>query len=75
RIHYTNASHEVFEAYSAQYAKDIEAFLHARAEEVVSGGLVVLVVPAIPDESPPSQLDTQSMFDILGSCLVDMAKM
>ncbi|KAI3950367.1 hypothetical protein MKW98_003850 [Papaver atlanticum] len=74
RIHYANARHEVFAAYSAQYAKDIEAFLHARAEEVVCGGLVVLIVPAIPDESPPSQLHTQSMFDILGSCLMDMAK-
>ncbi|KAI3931206.1 hypothetical protein MKW92_036483 [Papaver armeniacum] len=74
RIHYTNARQEVFEAYSAQYAKDIEAFLHARAEEVVCGGLVVLIVPAVPDESPPSQLPTQSMFDILGSCLMDMAK-
>ncbi|RZC73074.1 hypothetical protein C5167_048554 [Papaver somniferum] len=73
-IHYTNARDEVFEAYSAQYAKDIEAFLHARAEEVVCGGLVVLIVPAVPDESPPSQLHTQSMFDILGSCLMDMAK-
>ncbi|KAI3912788.1 hypothetical protein MKW92_046202 [Papaver armeniacum] len=74
RIHYTNARQEVFEAYSAQYAKDIEAFLHARAEEVVCGGLVVLIVPAVPDESPPSQLPTQSMFDILGSCLMEMAK-
>ncbi|KAI3875273.1 hypothetical protein MKX03_011157 [Papaver bracteatum] len=74
RIHYTNARKEVFEAYSAQYAKDIEAFLHARAEEVVCGGLLVLIVPAVPDESPSSQLRTQSMFDILGSCFMDMAK-
>ncbi|KAI3985272.1 hypothetical protein MKX01_033586 [Papaver californicum] len=73
RIHYTNATQEVFEAYSAQYAKDIEVFLHARAEEVVPRGLVVLVVPPVPDECAPSQLCTQSMFDILGSCLVDMA--
>ncbi|KAI3875269.1 hypothetical protein MKX03_011153 [Papaver bracteatum] len=74
RIHCKNARHEVLEAYSAQYAKDIESFLHARAEEVVCGGLLVLIVPAVLDESPPSQLRTQSMFDILGSCLMDMAK-
>ncbi|KAI3985271.1 hypothetical protein MKX01_033585 [Papaver californicum] len=74
RIHYTNAKHQVLEAYSAQYAKDIEAFLHARAEEVVSGGLVVLIVPAIPDETPPSQSRTESLYDILGSCLMDMVK-
>ncbi|KAI3854913.1 hypothetical protein MKX03_009071 [Papaver bracteatum] len=77
RIHYTNAKQEVFEAYSAQYAKDIEAFLHARAEEVISGGLVVLTVldvTTIPDETPPSRVPTVSAYDILGSCFMEMAK-
>ncbi|KAI3912790.1 hypothetical protein MKW92_046204 [Papaver armeniacum] len=74
RIHYTNAKHHVFEAYSAQYAKDIEAFLHARAEEIIGGGLMVLTVPGIPDDIPPTQSGTESVFDVLGSCLMDMAK-
>ncbi|XP_059639762.1 loganic acid O-methyltransferase-like [Cornus florida] len=30
RIHYTNAPDEVVEAYSAQFAKDVESFLNAR---------------------------------------------
>ncbi|KAI3912789.1 hypothetical protein MKW92_046203 [Papaver armeniacum] len=75
RIHYTNARQEVFEAYSAQYAKGIEAFLHARAGEVVRGGLLLLTVPSIPDEAPTNQLTMGSLFDVLGSCLMDMAKM
>ncbi|MCL7034738.1 hypothetical protein MKW94_030077 [Papaver nudicaule] len=74
RIHYTDAKHQVFEAYSAQFAKDIESFLHARAEEVVCGGLVIITLPANPDDAPPSELRTESLFDILGSCLMDMAK-
>ncbi|KAI3931205.1 hypothetical protein MKW92_036482 [Papaver armeniacum] len=74
RVHYTNARYEVFKAYSAQYAKDIEAFLHARAEEIVSGGLMLLTVSAIPDEAP-TELGMGPLIDILGSCLMDMANM
>ncbi|KAI3931207.1 hypothetical protein MKW92_036484 [Papaver armeniacum] len=74
RIHYTNAKHQVVEAYSAQYTKDMDAFLYARAEEVVCGGLVLLIVPAVPDETSPSQSHTESLYDILGSCLMDMVK-
>ncbi|RZC57584.1 hypothetical protein C5167_004885 [Papaver somniferum] len=74
RIHYANAKNQVVEAYSAQYTRDMDAFLYARAEEVVCGGLVVLIVPAIPDETSPSQSRMESLYDILGSCLMDMAK-
>ncbi|RZC73076.1 hypothetical protein C5167_048555 [Papaver somniferum] len=74
RIHYPNAKHQVVEAYSAQYTKDMDAFLYARAEEVVCGGLVVLIVPVVPDETSPSQSRVESLYDILGSCLLDMVK-
>ncbi|KAH9794454.1 putative S-adenosyl-L-methionine:salicylic acid carboxyl methyltransferase [Citrus sinensis] len=34
RIHYTNAAEEVVNAYASQFAKDMENFLNARAEEI-----------------------------------------
>ncbi|XP_059278619.1 loganic acid O-methyltransferase-like [Lycium ferocissimum] len=45
-IHYIGASNnEVVNAYVAQFEKDMEMFLNARAEEIVPGGLMVLVSP------------------------------
>ncbi|KAI3845185.1 hypothetical protein MKX03_024843 [Papaver bracteatum] len=75
RIHYSNASKEVLQAYSAQYAMDMEAFLLARGHEIVSGGLMFILVPAIPDETLISQTSTGILADVLGSCLLEMAKM
>ncbi|KAK7846216.1 putative s-adenosylmethionine-dependent methyltransferase, partial [Quercus suber] len=71
RIHYSNASPKVFESYAAQYAKDIECFLNARAQEVVCGGLMAIIVPCRPNGLPCSQ---DTIIDTLGSCLLDMAK-
>ena len=39
RIFSTNAQKEVVEAYATQFAKDIDSFLFARAQELVVGGL------------------------------------
>ncbi|KAI3882610.1 hypothetical protein MKX03_007554 [Papaver bracteatum] len=75
RIHYRNAGIEVVKAYSAQYAKDMEIFLKARAEEIVGGGLLMLVFPAIPNGTSPSLCTIGILFDLLGSCLMDMAKL
>ncbi|KAI3897475.1 hypothetical protein MKW92_032823 [Papaver armeniacum] len=75
RIHYRNAGMEVVKAYSAQYAKDMETFLEARAEEIVGGGLLMLVFPAIPNGTSPSLCTIGILFDLLGSCLMDMAKL
>ncbi|KAK4380582.1 hypothetical protein RND71_002444 [Anisodus tanguticus] len=45
-IHYVGASNiEVFNAYVAQFEKDMEVFLNARAEEIVLGGMMVLISP------------------------------
>ncbi|KAA8542775.1 hypothetical protein F0562_023927 [Nyssa sinensis] len=74
RIHYSNAGNEVVKAYSTQYAMDMGCFLHARAQEMVCGGLMVVIVPARPNKVPHSQAIANLMFDILGSCLMDMAK-
>ena len=55
RIYYNNSAKEVGEVYSAQYAKHMESFLGARAEELVVGGLMAIVLLCLPDDIPPSQ--------------------
>ncbi|KAI3451802.1 hypothetical protein Pfo_008467 [Paulownia fortunei] len=75
RIHYSGAGKEVKEAYSAQYKEDMEAFLTARANELVPGGLMVLVILGFPDGVLLSESSIGVAFDILGSCFQDLAKM
>ncbi|KAL0408925.1 UNVERIFIED_CONTAM: Loganic acid O-methyltransferase [Sesamum radiatum] len=75
KIHYAEARKEVCEEYANQYAKDIESFLDSRAEELVPGGLMALLVPAIPASwDPNSAYATTTEIYLLGSCLMDMAK-
>ncbi|XVE85607.1 hypothetical protein DITRI_Ditri17bG0103900 [Diplodiscus trichospermus] len=74
RIHYTNAAQDVGNAYAAQFAKDVEMFLDARAKELVVGGMMALIIPSIPDGIPHSHVPSNVMFDLLGSILMDMAK-
>lgn len=75
RIHYTNASNEVVQAYTAQYVLNMEAFLFARAHEIICGGLMFILVPAIPDDTLASQESIGLLLDVLGTCLMEMAKM
>ncbi|KAK4608590.1 hypothetical protein RGQ29_002124 [Quercus rubra] len=74
RIFYTNAQKEVVEAYATQFAKDIDSFLFARAQELVVGGLLALFILAIPDVMSNSDTFIGTELDLLGSCLMDMAK-
>ncbi|KAL6505787.1 hypothetical protein OROHE_023166 [Orobanche hederae] len=75
KVHYTGARKEVFEAYSNHYANDMGLFLKARAEELVSGGLMALLVPAVPSFKLSETSYTNPIeMDLLGSCLIDMAK-
>lgn len=75
KVHYTGAKQEVVEAYSNHYAHDIESFLEARAEELVAGGLMALLVPADPAfKTSKTSYTTPTEIDLLGSCLVHMAK-
>ncbi|XP_057810717.1 loganic acid O-methyltransferase [Salvia miltiorrhiza] len=75
KVHYTGAKQEVVEAYSYHYARDIKSFLEARAEELVAGGLMALLVPADPAfKSSATSYTTPTEIDLLGSCLLDMAK-
>ncbi|KAL0431015.1 UNVERIFIED_CONTAM: Loganic acid O-methyltransferase [Sesamum radiatum] len=78
RVHYSGARQEVVDAYSSQHAEDIETFLEARAQELVSGGLMALVLPgAIPtcaENSNTSYTNVPKEMALIGSCLMDMAK-
>ncbi|KDP38133.1 hypothetical protein JCGZ_04776 [Jatropha curcas] len=72
RIFYSSAPKEVYNAYTAQFEKDMAIFLNARAKELVSGGLLVLVILSVRiGDSPPLG---HLMFELLESVLVDMAK-
>ncbi|MCL7040766.1 hypothetical protein MKW94_011998 [Papaver nudicaule] len=74
RIHYTNASNEVLQAYTAQYVLDMEAFLLARGHEIVCGGLMFILVLAIADEALASQTCPGLLLEVLGSCLMELSK-
>ncbi|KAF9597683.1 hypothetical protein IFM89_021161 [Coptis chinensis] len=74
RITYANAPDEVVKAFKAQFAKDMSSFLNARAEEVVPGGLMGLLLIATPDDIPSPKSIFAGLFDLMGSCLMDMAK-
>ncbi|XP_023907386.2 probable S-adenosylmethionine-dependent methyltransferase At5g38100 [Quercus suber] len=52
----------------------MESFLIARAQELVIGGLLALFIPAVPDNMSKSDIFGGSELDLLGSCLMDMAK-
>ncbi|GLU10726.1 hypothetical protein SLE2022_275120 [Rubroshorea leprosula] len=73
-IYYHRGSKEFVEAYSAQFARDMESFLAARAEEVVVGGLMTLLLLCLPGGYLPSML--LFVFTILlEASLLDMVNM
>nr|GEU68005.1 probable S-adenosylmethionine-dependent methyltransferase At5g38100 [Tanacetum cinerariifolium] len=74
RVHYVSSDEEVVKAYQRQYVKDMDGFLTARAEVVVRGGLVVVLVPGRPNELPHPECIGNVLFEVLGSCLLDVAK-
>ncbi|KAK6134171.1 hypothetical protein DH2020_032083 [Rehmannia glutinosa] len=74
-ILYTGDRKEVCEAYLEQYSRDIESFLKSRAVEMVGGGLMALLVPAVPEFwNPEIEYTIPSDINLMGSCLMDMAK-
>jgi hypothetical protein len=73
RVHYTSAPEEVYQAYSTQFAKDVENFLNARAKELVPGGMMVIIISGIPKGVPYSQIPAGMMYDLIASSLLDMA--
>ncbi|PIN08251.1 Loganate O-methyltransferase [Handroanthus impetiginosus] len=75
RIHYLGGEKEVKEAYAAQYEEDFGVFLRARGDELTDGGLMALVVLGFDDGVDSSESSIGIAFEILGSCLEDMAKL
>ncbi|KAJ8900258.1 hypothetical protein K2173_024898 [Erythroxylum novogranatense] len=74
RIHYAGANEQVGKAYSAQFAKDFEVFMNARAKELVVGGMMTLLVFGIADGISLSAFPAGFLFNFLGWSLMDMAK-
>ncbi|XP_016652012.1 PREDICTED: probable S-adenosylmethionine-dependent methyltransferase At5g38780 [Prunus mume] len=70
-----SSSREVTEAYSCQFANDMGLFLQARANELVGGGLMALVIPGLPVGILFSETRTALEFELLGSTLMGMANM
>ncbi|KAK7849291.1 putative s-adenosylmethionine-dependent methyltransferase [Quercus suber] len=71
---YIDAQKEVVEAFATQFAEDMESFLFARAQELAVGGLLPFFIPGIPDVMSNSDTFIGKELDLLGSCLMDMAK-
>ncbi|KAJ8753705.1 hypothetical protein K2173_026381 [Erythroxylum novogranatense] len=73
-VHYMNSSDQTIEVYSNQFAKDMESFLCARAQEIMGGGLVMLIVPGRETGCLLSQVCGIMTYNLLGSCLMDMVR-
>ncbi|GFP86219.1 probable S-adenosylmethionine-dependent methyltransferase at5g37990 [Phtheirospermum japonicum] len=74
RISCMGDNQEVINAYSRQHFKDFSDFLHARAQEIVPGGLLMLILPARSNGVHHSRDPFSIMNDRLGACLMDLAK-
>ncbi|KAJ8752177.1 hypothetical protein K2173_003785 [Erythroxylum novogranatense] len=74
-IHCTGHDREVRKAYLAQFLNGMDDFLAARAQEIVGGGLMIIHVPGLPEGVLMSQTNTGRLYDFLGLCLADLAKM
>lgn len=73
-IHYLGAADIVAAAYAGQFAKDMGDFLRARAEEMVEGGIMVIITSGNPDGISASQLPSGLLYKVLASTLIDMSK-
>ena len=60
-------------AYFAQFRKDLNRFLNARAEELVGGGLLVIQLPGVPSGALPFNTGARFLQELLGPCLFEMA--
>ncbi|XP_059649765.1 loganic acid O-methyltransferase-like [Cornus florida] len=75
KFHYTTAKEEVANVYAAQFAKDMEIFLGARAKEMVVGAMMVVIIMGFPDDIHHSKLFLGQSYDFLSSCLMDLVNM
>ncbi|WKA03714.1 hypothetical protein VitviT2T_021807 [Vitis vinifera] len=70
---YSTTDEEVLEVFSSQYKRDMQSFLTARAQELVGGGLMVLLVTGMQNGAIFSKTCSGMVFNLFGSCLMDMA--
>ncbi|KAL3616820.1 hypothetical protein CASFOL_039214 [Castilleja foliolosa] len=74
RIHYTGSgvSEAVVRVYEKQFEDDMGTFLRARSREMVSGGMMVILMPGVPDGVLTHDVGIAITF--LGDILMDMVK-
>jgi len=73
-IQCSGTAKEVAKAYSAEFKTDMDNFLNARAQEIIGGRLMVIIIAGLPDGILMSQTGAGIFNDFFGSCLIDMAK-
>ncbi|XP_010552050.1 PREDICTED: probable S-adenosylmethionine-dependent methyltransferase At5g38780 [Tarenaya hassleriana] len=73
-IQCTNLVEEVTEAYKKQFKKDMGAFIEARAQELVPGGLMIILGLCLPDGVQMIRTWKGVVHEMIRDCLVDMAK-
>ncbi|CAN6929353.1 BnaC06g12270D [Brassica napus] len=73
-IQCNNSIEEVTKSYKVQFTKDMKLFLEARAEEIVPGGLMIVLGQCLPDGVPLLKTYQGILVDTIGDCLMDMAK-
>jgi hypothetical protein len=74
RIYCSNSKDEVVKAYKTQFAQDMECFLQARAQELVTGGLIALLFSGRRNGTLHSQTTQSMTSSLLESCLLDMVR-
>ncbi|EOA18820.1 hypothetical protein CARUB_v10007434mg [Capsella rubella] len=72
-IHCNYLIEEVTNAYKIQFTKDMSLFLEARAEELVPGGLMIVLGECFPDDVAMYETWSGIVLDTIGDCLLDMA--
>ncbi|KAL0372681.1 UNVERIFIED_CONTAM: Loganic acid O-methyltransferase [Sesamum calycinum] len=71
KIHHYGARKEVVEAYTNQFAEETKAFLDCRAEELMPGGLLTILLPVVPASWNPDTFYTvNTELGVFGSCLL-----
>ncbi|VYS68567.1 unnamed protein product [Arabidopsis thaliana] len=73
-IQCNNLLEEVTKAYKVQFIEDMEVFLDARGEELVPGGLMIVIGECLPDGVSLYETCQGYVMDTIGDCLMDMAK-
>ncbi|XP_057764864.1 loganic acid O-methyltransferase-like [Salvia miltiorrhiza] len=72
RIHYSGASDAVVKAYAEQLEEDLENFLRCRAQEIVGGGMIVILVGGVSHANV--QHRSTVLFTFVEAILIDMVK-